>query len=382
MSGYGLVLAGGGGKGAYQMGAWKALREMGITFDAIAGVSIGSINGALIAQGDFDKAMEMWESVSIDKGVNITEALPDPENLFSKKNWGALFREVIKKGGLDASPLASYINNFIDEKKIRENKIPLGIITVQLNQKASGLELFIDDIPEGELVDYLLASSSIPLVTNIGPEGEKFLDGGVYDNTPVMTLKKRGYNKLIVIDISNIKGVAHNLDFSNSQTVYIKPYNSDDLGAAFDFDSNLNKKRMQLGYLDTKKAFGHLSGNIYHFLPEVFRALIAKYGADEIYELELLGNKLGVEKDVIYSEDTFLLSVKEAYEKELEEIRASQESKNKSKESDNELLSLEEAEKAEENSLFNFSLFKNYFTQKKTGFEEFDKAIELIDALK
>ena len=52
MSHYGLVLAGGGGKGAYQMGAWKALREMNITFDAIAGVSIGSINGALIAQGD------------------------------------------------------------------------------------------------------------------------------------------------------------------------------------------------------------------------------------------------------------------------------------------------------------------------------------------
>ena len=382
MSGYGLVLAGGGGKGAYQMGAWKALREMGITFDAIAGASIGSINGALIAQGDFDKAMEMWESVSIDKGVNITEALPDPENLFSKKNWGALFKEVIKKGGLDASPLASYINNYIDEKKIRENKIPLGIITVQLNQKASGLELFIDDIPEGELVDYLLASSSIPLVTNIGPEGEKFLDGGVYDNTPVMTLKKRGYNKLIVIDISNIKGVAHNLDFSNSQTVYIKPYNSDDLGAAFDFDSNLNKKRMQLGYLDTKKAFGHLSGNIYHFLPEVFRALIAKYGADEIYELELLGNRLGVEKGLIYSEDTFLFSVKEAYDKELEEIRASQEAKNKSTEPDNELISSDESEKTEENSLFNFSILKNYFTQKKNGFEEFAKAIELIDTLK
>ena len=95
MSGYGLVLAGGGAKGAYQMGAWKALKEMNISFDAIAGASIGSINGALIAQGDYDKAMEMWESVSIDKGVNITEALPDPENLFSKKNWGILFKEFI-----------------------------------------------------------------------------------------------------------------------------------------------------------------------------------------------------------------------------------------------------------------------------------------------
>lgn len=449
MSHYGLVLAGGGGKGAYQMGAWKALKEMGIIFDAIAGVSIGSINGALIAQGDFDKAMEMWDGVSIDKGVNITETLPDPENLFSKKNWGALFREVIKKGGLDASPLAEYIKNYIDENKIRESKIPLGIITVQLNQKMNPLELFINDIPEGELIDYLLASSHIPLVTNIGPEGEKYLDGGVYDNTPVMTLKKRGYNKLIVIDISNIKGVAHNLDFSNSQVVYIKPYDSEDLGAAFDFDSELNKKRMQLGYLDTKKAFGELAGNIYHFLPSVFRGMVLIYGADEIYQLELLANKLGVEKGVIYSEETFLQTVKTAYEKQRTELQAKEEAKSKPSENkytevkasevtliepeipltDNKeeeeigvfglsslksffmqkkaefeetekdiLLAVEnsvtnhiepkiietteeKSEKEDDGGHFNLSLFKNYFSQKKTGFEGFEKAIEILDKM-
>ena len=390
MSHYGLVLAGGGGKGAYQMGAWKALREMNITFDAIAGVSIGSINGALIAQGDYEKAMEMWESVSIDKGVNITEALPDPENLFSKKNWAALFKEVIRKGGIDASPAEGYIKNYIDEKKIRENGIPLGIITVQLNQKASGLELFIDDIPEGELVDYLMASSSIPLVTNIGPEGEKFLDGGVYDNTPVMTLKKRGYNKLIVIDIANIKGVAHNLDFSNCQVVYIKPYDSDDLGAAFDFDTELNRKRMQLGYLDAKKAFGDLSGNIYHFLPATFRDLTAKYGVDEVYELELLANKLGVSKFEIYSEETFLLTLKEAYEKEKAELAAKEEAKNKNTEAAAELTPAEgeltaENEKAE-GGHFNFSalkstVLKNYFAQKKTGLEVYEKAVEILEKM-
>lgn len=382
MSGYGLVLAGGGAKGAYQMGAWKALREMNIRFDAIAGVSIGSINGALIAQDDFDKAMEMWQSVSIDKGVNITESLPDPDNLFSKKNWGALFKEVIKKGGIDASPMGSYIHNYIDEAKIREKKIPLGIVTVQLNQKASGLELFIDDIPEGELIDYLLASSSIPLVTNIGPEGEKYLDGGVYDNTPVMTLRKRGYNKLIVIDIANIKGVAYNLNFANSHVIYIKPYDTDDLGAAFDFDPELNKKRMQLGYLDTKKAFGELSGNIYHFLPHIFRQIVRKHGADEIYELEQLAHKLGVAKDVIYSEETFINAVKLAYEAAKAELEAKDEIKTKAHEAESttELPSAEE-EKANETGIFNLSHLKNYFSQKKTGFEEYEKAVAIIETV-
>ncbi len=375
MTKYGLVLAGGGAKGAYQIGAWKALREMGIEFDAIAGVSIGSINGALIAQGDYDKAIEMWNSVSIDKGVKITEALPDPDNLFSKKNWGALFKEVIKKGGIDASPMESYIKEYIDEAKIRENKIPLGIITVQWGQKVSGLELFADEIPEGELVNYLLASSNIPLVTNIGPEGEKFLDGGVYDNTPVMTLKKRGYNKLIVIDIANIKGVAYNLDFSNCQVVHIKTYDTDELGAAFDFDPELNKKRMQMGYLDAKKAFGELSGNIYHFLPYEYRTIIKKHGVDEFYQLELLAHKLGVSKDVIYSEETFISTVKLAYEQAMQEIEA------KSTTEAELQTTASPAEKTEENSIFNLSQLRNYFTQKKTGFEEFEKAVELIESV-
>lgn len=401
MARYGLVLAGGGAKGAYQIGAWKALREMGITFDAIAGVSIGSINGALIAAGDYDRALEMWQSVSLDKGVKINSTLPDPDNLFSKKNWGALFREVIRNGGIDASPLNEYIRIYIDEKKIRESRIPLGIITVQMGQKVSGLELFIDDIPEGELVDYLLASSSIPLVTNIGPEGEKFLDGGVYDNTPVMTLKKRGYNNLIVIDIANIKGVAYNLDFTNSRVVHIKPYDTDDLGAAFDFDPSLTEKRMAMGYLDTKKAFGELSGNIFHFLPFVFRSFVQRYGADEVYELEQLGHKLGLSLCEIYSEESFMNALKAAYEKEKAELLAKEEEKaakaektertpkaDKSEAAESPLLSIipfpiitpkndtEEKDKAEENTRFNL---RSYFSQKKSAFEGYEKAVEVLE---
>lgn len=419
MARYGLVLAGGGAKGAYQMGAWKALREMGITFDAIAGVSIGSINGALIASGNFDKAMEMWQTVSLDKGVKINSALPDPDNLFSKKNWGALFREVVKNGGIDASPLSEYLKEFIDEKKIRENNIPLGIITVQMGQKVNGLEIFIDEIPEGELVDYLLASSSIPLVTNIGPDGEKFLDGGVYDNTPVMTLKKRGYNNLIVIDIANIKGVAYNLDFTNSRVVHIKPYDTDDLGAAFDFDPALTEKRMTMGYLDTKKAFGELSGNIFHFLPLVFRSFVQKYGADEVYELEQLGHKIGLSLSEIYSEESFMLALKDAYEKEKAELIAKEKEAARTKEAEkpqrtekNDFFDIiakvkkrdrEEAaetplqtafhypiisvadeasptdKKDEDGGFFRLNAIKAYFSQKKSSHEGLEKAIDIIE---
>ena len=56
---YGLVLAGGGTKGAYEVGAWKALSELGLDITAIVGTSIGAINGALFLQNDFDKVMEI-----------------------------------------------------------------------------------------------------------------------------------------------------------------------------------------------------------------------------------------------------------------------------------------------------------------------------------
>ena len=57
---YGLVLDGGGARGAYQIGAWKALSEAGVKVNAVAGTSVGALNGALICMGDVNKAEEIW----------------------------------------------------------------------------------------------------------------------------------------------------------------------------------------------------------------------------------------------------------------------------------------------------------------------------------
>lgn len=309
---YGLILAGGGAKGAYQMGAWQAMREMHISFNAIAGVSIGAINGALIASDDFKNALHLWNNVTIDKGVKIEGELKDPENLFSFKNYTALLKEFLKNGGIDASPTRDYLSQYIDEKKVRESETPLGIVTYQLSGMRP-LELFTEDIPEGELIDYLLASAKFPGVSNIGPEGEWFLDGGAYDNAPISMLRKRGINRLVVVDISSIKGVAHQHDFSCAEVVYIRPYDIEDLGAAFDFDDEMIEKRIKLGYFDTKKSFGKLSGNIFYFRNPVFSSLIKHYGCDTVLSLEELGYKLGLDRLKIYSEKEFLNSLKALY---------------------------------------------------------------------
>lgn len=317
MKPYGLVLAGGGAKGAYQLGAWKAMREIGVTFHAVAGVSIGAINGALVVQNDYLAAERLWKSVSLDKGINIDAPLPDPDNLFGSKNWGVLFREFLKNRGFDASPVKDLLAPCIDEAAVRRAGVPFGIVTVQLSQanNPTGLELFLGDIPEGQLLDYLLASSSIPLANNIGPQGEKFLDGGIYDNTPVAMLRRSGYNRIVVIDIASIKGVNYNLDFQNCEVVYIRPYDIEALGASFDFSREMFQRRREFGYLDAKKAFSYLLGKIYYFEPAAFRALVAGHGFRTVERLEELAAELKVERLRVYDDgQAFLRDLKTAFE--------------------------------------------------------------------
>ena len=393
MKPFGLVLAGGGGKGAYQIGAWKAMREIGVRFDAIAGVSIGSINGALIAADDFSAAAELWSNISVDKGINISEPLPDPENLFSSKNWGVLLKEFVRYRGLDASPVKDFLSKYIDEEKVRASKIPFGLVTVQMTQGVNPLELFIDDIPEGQLIDYLLASSNIPLANNIGPEGERFLDGGVYDNTPVTLLKKNGWNRLVVVDISTIKGVNHNLDFLNSTVVYIRPYNIDDLGASFDFDAEAVKMRMQLGYLDAKKAFSYLAGKIFYFSPKTFKNMVAQYGADAVAQLEELAYELKVDRLTVYTQKQFLSAVKKAFDEKNAEEEAKEKEREKEKEKDKdkdkeqekkekkekkEHKEKEHKEKEEKEGTYS-SLFRFLFQRKPEN--DYDEAIALLEKL-
>lgn len=319
MEKYGLVLAGGGAKGVYQLGAWKAMREIGIEFSVIVGVSIGSINGALIASDSYTEAKGLWKEASIDKGVNLSTELKNPEKLFSLRNFPALFKEVWKNGGIDASPTKDLLSEFIDEKKVRESGVDLGMITFSLTDYASK-EIFLKDIPEGMLLDYLLASSKVPGVSKIGPEGERYLDGGVYDNTPVDMLIKNGYNNLIIVDISNLKGIGHKTDITNARIVYIRPNDVDELGAAFDFSEEMYERRIKMGYLDAKKAFGSLSGRLYYFEKNVFRNMVTKYGADTCSQLEEMALELGLERLKIYNEEIFVSELKKLYDEYVDEF--------------------------------------------------------------
>ena len=308
MKSYGLVLAGGGAKGAYQIGAWKAMRELGVTFDAITGVSIGAINGALIAQGDFDRAVELWNRAEVKDGIHIETELKEPDNLFSFSNLPQIFREMVKNGGVDVTPARNLIAEYIDEKKVRDSGIPLGLVTFQLSSWKP-VEIFLDEIDEGLLIDYLMLSARFPGLHTQSPDGARYLDGGVYDNAPIGLLRERGYNRFVVVDISSMKGMGHRTDLSCAEVVYIRPNDPKELGESFEFDTSMNEMRMKMGYLDARKAFGKLCGQAYYFRPREYAKMQDTYGYKACVELEKLAAQCGVERLEVYSHRKFMASL-------------------------------------------------------------------------
>ena len=107
---FGLVLAGGGVRGAYHVGVWEALAEMGITVSAVTGASIGAVNGAIFAAGAAEKARDMWLNIKPSDIVRLPEDIGDRKNLLSVKNLVPLMREMFDNGGLDTAPLEKIHN--------------------------------------------------------------------------------------------------------------------------------------------------------------------------------------------------------------------------------------------------------------------------------
>ncbi|HOJ63270.1 MAG TPA: patatin-like phospholipase family protein [Spirochaetota bacterium] len=265
---YALVLSGGGAKGSYQIGVWRALRELNIKINAIIGCSVGSLNGALMILDEYEKALELWENISTDKVVDIpSDILKDgiiDVSKLSPKKLLELQKDIIKKGGFSIKPLEDLITKIIDEKKVRESKIDFGLVTYEVNN-LKPVEIFIEDIPSGKLKDYLLASATLPGFKITTIDNKKYLDGGLYDNIPINLAKKRGYTNIIAVDISGL-GVVRRPSIEGTNTIYIK--NSSDTGTILDFSPSVSKRNITMGYLDTLKIFGKIEGIEYFISPK------------------------------------------------------------------------------------------------------------------
>lgn len=260
MTQYGIVLGGGGAKGSYEIGVWKALLELNIPICAVVGTSVGALNGAIMAQGDFDSAYRLWTTLDMQSVINLENNVFTDAKQLSLKELIPAARKIIENRGLDITPLRQMLLKYINEAAVRRSPIDFGLVTFSLTD-FKPVTVFKDQIPEGLLIDYLLASSSLPGFQPLEIDSKIFIDGGIYDNIPISLMLQKDIKDIIVVDVSGI-GRVRKINTKGLNIKYIK--NSDPLCGTLEFNSDACSEGISMGYLDAMKSFGVYEGKRYY----------------------------------------------------------------------------------------------------------------------
>ncbi len=248
-----LVLAGGGARGSYQVGVWRALAELGWRPQIITGTSVGSLNGAMFALDLYETARDMWLTIRSQDVMELPEENADLSELH------AFLKDAVRMGGMDVTPLEEIVERVLDEKALRASPIRFGLVTVE-QRGLKARELPLEEIPEGKVKDYLLASAAcFPALRARQIDGVKFLDGGYSDNMPTGLAKKMGADELVCVDLEGVGITRPNR--TGLPTTLIKSYW--ELGDILHFDPDIARRNIELGYYDTLRAFGRLRGCAY-----------------------------------------------------------------------------------------------------------------------
>lgn len=270
-----LVLGGGGAKGAYEVGAIAALDELGLKAGSVFGTSVGALHAAMYAQGSMDAAAALWDNIRLSDVVS-EESLAiadDAENIFDhpEKLLEFITRYAQKKG-VDVSPLMDILHKLIDEDKIRRSGVHLGIVTTRFPSLAM-VEKRLEEMETGSLIDWLMASAScFPIFPMKQVGGDRYIDGGFCDNTPVEMAVRSGARDIVAIDIG--KHRSHTQYDRRPNITYIRT--SQPLGGLLTLDSALSAHNRILGYNDVMRAFGRMRGVSYSFDAVDAQALYAR----------------------------------------------------------------------------------------------------------
>lgn len=258
----GLVLAGGGGKGAYQVGVWKALSEYGLSqkVSVISGTSVGGLNGALFACANQEEIERIW------KDIVPSELTRDA--LISQTGLSTILSQVpLTK--LTESSFPTVIVTAVRKRLLILKTILGGDYTHRfcLNQE--------NDVEE--IKNELLATSAFPIICNPVrlKDGYDYIDGGGEeyggDNVPIAPIiQSYPHIRTIIIvylqDAQNMTRRIRQIDYEGYELVEIIP--SIDMGDLFEGTTNFTSSRINLlisqGYEDacavlTKKGFGRIA---------------------------------------------------------------------------------------------------------------------------
>ena len=235
----GLVLSGGGGKGAYQIGVLRALKEEGKldAVSAVAGTSIGAVNAVLFAQDDYDRAYQTWDDINMGVLFDLDPAMIAQGKIYFSRDE---------------------MNQYIDYDKI--TACPMDIYCGVAEELGSGNYraeyMRLNGRSLSEIQSILMASTAMPVVYDtVTINGRYYRDGGVVDNEPIRPLYDAGIRKFIVIGLTSGR-VFSDSAFPDAEFIVIDP--THDLGDVFTGTLNFSEGdkaiKRTLGYKDGKRA--------------------------------------------------------------------------------------------------------------------------------
>ena len=275
----GLVLAGGGGKGAYQIGAWRALIELGwdSRIQAVSGASVGALNAALIGCTDYTQAEALWKSISPLQFLDID--LPLADGIFSREG------------------LIQLIQKNLDLTKISSSSRQVFANTSQRNEDGSYLARYfqLNHQPPERILQILLASSAMPVAyPSVLLDGQPNLDGGITDNLPIKPLYDMGLRHIVAINNAEEEDLLIPAVYPGTEFIEIRP--SRDIGhlldGTLDFSAQGARFRMELGYRDTLRTLrAYENGELNH--PDFMRKAAIEAATDyEQIRVEILHENL------------------------------------------------------------------------------------------
>ncbi|MCI7145731.1 MAG: patatin-like phospholipase family protein [Clostridiales bacterium] len=333
-----LILSGGGSRGAYEIGVCKALKELKIDVDMVFGTSVGAITGALVAQDSIEEAERLWLELTADKVFDIEgelfsrgsgdnrfqDALDDIQDRITrsikKKSIAGMpaedaigyLREMLSEGGAGTTGLRELLEEYIDEDRIRNSPIEFGLVTTEY-PTMKGAYMSEDDIPEGQLRDYILASASCFPAAKVCEIGDrKYIDGGYTDNMPLIMALNRDAGNIIAVNLDAV-GTIHKEHLRKAEKHamekggyfrYIKSYA--DLGNFLSFGRERAARLIEQGRIDCLKAFRVYDGNRYAFEKGAFTA-------EEIKSADRLAGTLEIDTCRVYDRETYLQEILRAY---------------------------------------------------------------------
>ncbi|MDE7192842.1 MAG: patatin-like phospholipase family protein [Oscillospiraceae bacterium] len=274
MSEYGLVLCGGGGRGAYQVGVWKALVKSGLAqnITGFSGASVGALNAALFATVTAQGAEKVWESISqaviadpidaIEKviGSAVKYIKSDDKSITKERISGAINSGLFSREGLIDLIESNGIN-------LRLSEVRVPCFACCTSMETGEAEYFDMRAYSPETITkILIASSAIPAA--FPPEkigAVSYRDGGIKDNCPIKPLYNAGFRRFIISYLG--EETADKSEFPDAEFIELVP--SDDIylgerntsilnNGTMDFNAKNAAERIALGEHETAAALGKI----------------------------------------------------------------------------------------------------------------------------